>query len=105
MKTTLMQGAFTLKCLDQRYVDSLSFTKKKILLGSHDSCDFKLGDKSISSYHAFILLKDEGFMVKDLYSEGGVFVNGRRVEESFVGPGDVLTLGTLSFSVETTSEK
>ena len=102
MKNALMQGPFTLKCLDQRFVDVLSLTKKKILIGSHDSCDFKLSDKSISSYHAFILLKgEEGFMVKDLYSEGGVFVNGRRVEESFVGPGDVLTLGTLSFSVET----
>ena len=39
-------------------------------------------------------------MVKDLYSEGVLFVNGKRVEECFVTSGDVLTIGTLSFSVE-----
>jgi pSer/pThr/pTyr-binding forkhead associated (FHA) protein len=40
-------------------------------------------------------------MVKDLYSESGVFVNGQRVkDEAFIGAGDVLTLGTMSFAVE-----
>lgn len=39
-------------------------------------------------------------MVKDLYSEGGVYVNGTRVEEAFVNPGDVITIGTMSFAIE-----
>jgi len=77
------------------------FHKKKILIGSSETADFRITDKSVSSYHAFICLKgDEGFMVKDLYSEGGVFVNGNRVEETFVTAGDVLTIGTLSFAIE-----
>jgi hypothetical protein len=98
--TTSTIGLFSLKCLDPRISDSLLLDKKKILIGSHASCDFKITDKSISSYHAFICLKGEGFMVKDLYSEGGIYVNGRRIEEAFVNPGDVLTIGTLSFEIE-----
>ncbi len=101
MKTALMQGQFNLKCLDQRFTETLVLDRKKILLGSGDHCDFKISDKSVSSMHAFLFLKGgDGFMVKDLYSEGGVFVNGKRVDESYVGAGDVLTIGTLSFSVE-----
>jgi hypothetical protein len=101
MRTTTMQGQFSLKCLDQRIQNTLMIDKKKILIGSGENADFRVQDKSVSSYHAFICLKgDEGFMVKDLYSEGGVFINGKRIEESFVTAGDVLTIGTLSFSVE-----
>ena len=100
MKTATLQGQFSLKCLDPRIEDALLIDKKKILIGSSDKCDFKLNDKSVSSMHAFLCLKGEGFMVKDLYSEGGVYVNGRRVEEASVFPGDTLTIGTLSFAIE-----
>lgn len=100
MKTATVQGHFMLKCLDQRIQDTLVVDKKKILIGSSDKCDFKISDKSVSSMHAFLCIKGEGFQVKDLYSEGGVFVNGRRVEEATVFSGDTLTIGTLSFQVE-----
>lgn len=100
MKTTTIQGQFGLRCLDQRISDSLMIDKKKMLIGSGEKCDFQITDKSVSSIHAFICLKGEGFQVKDLYSEGGVFVNGKRVEEATVFPGDTLTFGTLSFAVE-----
>ena len=100
MKTATLQGQFSLKCLDQRITDPLLIDKKKILIGSSDKCDFQISDKSVSSMHAFICIKGEGFQIKDLYSEGGVYVNGRRVEEASIFPGDTLTIGTLSFVVE-----
>jgi pSer/pThr/pTyr-binding forkhead associated (FHA) protein len=101
MKAKTQEAQFSLKCLDQRIQEIFALDKKKILIGSHESCDLKLSDKQVSSYHAFIYLKNaEGFMVKDLYSECGIFVNGRRVEESFVSAGDVLTIGNLSFQVD-----
>jgi hypothetical protein len=101
MSTKTMTGQFSLKCLDQRIQNTLMIDKKKVLIGSGENADFRIQDKSVSSYHAFICLKgNEGFMVKDLYSEGGVYINGKRVEESFVTAGDVLTIGTLSFSVD-----
>ena len=102
MSTKTLQGQFTLRCMDQRLGQPLVLDKRKILIGSNDHCDYKINEKSICSYHCFILLKgNEGFMVKDLDSESGVFVNGQRVkDEAFVGTGDVLTLGTMSFAVE-----
>lgn len=100
MSTKTLQGLFSLKCLDPRIQDNLVIDKKKILLGSSDKCDFQLNDKSVSSMHAFLYVKGEGFMVKDLYSESGVFVNGKRVDEACVFAGDTITIGTLSFSVD-----
>lgn len=100
MKVATMEGLLmNLRCLDGRFEGDILLNKKKMVVGSGESCDIRLNDRSVSSYHAFILVKDEGIMIKDLYSEGGVFVNGNRVEESYVAPGDVVTIGTLSFSV------
>lgn len=104
MSTKTMQGQYSLRCLDQRFQELLKIEKVKVLIGSHEHADFRLQDKSVSSYHAFLCLKAEGFMVKDLFSETGIFINGKRVEEAFVSAGDVLTIGTLSFAVEMLDE-
>jgi pSer/pThr/pTyr-binding forkhead associated (FHA) protein len=100
MKVATMTGQFGLRCLDQRLPGMMNLEKKKILIGSGDNCDLKISDRSISSYHAFVCLTSEGFIIKDLCSEAGVFINGKRIQESFVNAGDVITLGTLSFAVE-----
>ena len=100
MKTATIQGQFSLTCLDQRVEEALIVDKKKILIGSSDKCDFKINDKTVSSIHAFLFVKGEGFMIRDLYSEGGVYVNGNRVDEACVFPGDTVTIGNVSFSVE-----
>lgn len=100
MKTAVAHGLFKLSCLDQRIHEAFIIDKKKILIGSSDKCDFLINDKSVSSVHAFVYVSGEGFLVKDLCSEGGIFVNGRRVEEATLFAGDTLTVGTLSFSIE-----
>lgn len=93
-------GQMRLRCLDGRIPEAFVLDKKKLLVGSADNCDIQLKLQGISSYHVFLFVKGEGIMVKDLYSEAGVFVNGKRVQESFLGHGDVLTIGNLSFGAE-----
>lgn len=93
-------GQMRLRCLDGRIPEAFILDKKKLLVGSADNCDIQLKLQGISSYHVFLFIKGEGLMVKDLYSEAGVFVNGKRVQESFLGHGDVLTIGNLSFASE-----
>ena len=97
MRTEITPVSFVLKCLDQRQVELLVIEKKKNLIGSSEKCDFIITDKSISSLHAFLVVKKEGCLIKDLFSEAGIFLNGSRVEEANVFPGDTLTFGTLSF--------
>lgn len=104
MKTHTLDGMFSLRCLDQRFSEVLVVDKKKILLGSSDKCDFRLVDPSISSAHAFLCQEGEGFLIKDLYSESGVFINGTRVQDGKVFHGDTLTIGNVTFQVECLDE-
>lgn len=79
--------------------------KKKMILGSHSTCDIQLIEETISSYHAFICVQgDKGIVVKDLCSEKGVFVNGVRVEETIAYAGDTISVGQCHFIIESTGE-
>jgi pSer/pThr/pTyr-binding forkhead associated (FHA) protein len=104
MKTATMHGQFRLTCLDQRFENPFILDKKKILIGSDAKCDLRLLDQSVSSIHAFFYLKGEAIVVRDLFSESGLFVNGKRVEQATVFPGDSITLGTIGFSVDSVED-
>ncbi|MFY7992326.1 MAG: FHA domain-containing protein [Bacteriovoracaceae bacterium] len=97
---SLLLGQYSLKCLDQRFSDALILDKTKVVVGSLPQCDVVLNDASISSYHAFFYINsNEGVLVKDLCSEKGIFVNGTKVSECFVAPGDVIMLGNVAFEL------
>ncbi len=93
-------GQYSLKCLDQRFSDALVLGKTKLIIGSLPQCDVVLADSSISSYHAFIYINsNEGIQVKDLCSEKGIFVNGTKVSECFISPGDIIMMGNVAFEL------
>jgi hypothetical protein len=100
MKTALVQSFFILRCLDGRLGGALHIDKEKTLVGTKEGLDLILADSSVSPLHAFFFVQGEGLLVKDLCSEEGIFLQGRRVEECYVYPGDTLTIGTLSFALE-----
>jgi len=62
-------------------------------IGRLDTNDICIPDGAISRYHAKIVLQEEGFVVIDLDSENGVFVNGERVTECPLKDGDSLEIG------------
>ncbi len=98
--SALLLGQYSLKCLDQRFSTALMLDKTKVVIGSLPQCDVILNDASISSYHAFIYINsNDGVLVKDLCSEKGIFVNGTKVSECFVAPGDVIMLGNVAFEL------
>lgn len=55
-----------------------------------------LDDPRVSRAHAQLRLRYGRFVVYDLGSTGGTFVNGRRVEECVLRPGDVVSLGGVT---------
>ncbi|HKR63992.1 MAG TPA: FHA domain-containing protein [Thermoanaerobaculia bacterium] len=61
-----------------------------------------LADGSVSSKHARVLRTSEGFVIEDLQSRNGTFVNGERVtEKRLLADGDLLRLGKviLTFNI------
>jgi S1-C subfamily serine protease len=80
------------------------FGKAYIGLGRHPLSDVRFDaerDLDVSSRHAAIMRKSEGFVLQDLGSKNGTFVNGQRVGADVVlNDGDVITCGAHGPAVE-----
>ena len=70
-----------------------------VLVGRAAACDIVLGDETVSRSHARVERRDGAFVVEDLGTPNGTFVNGTRVERMTLSPADIITVGksTLRF--------
>jgi len=71
----------------------------RIVLGRDPECSICLDDTSVSREHAAVEPVAGGAVVKDLGSANGIFVNGERVKERRLQPGDILRIGASKFIV------
>ncbi len=89
---------WTLYCQELR--GSWSLVPGTYVLGRSPDSDIHVDDRRISRRHARLVVSDESVLVQDLQSSNGVFLNGRRVYEAEVHPGDVLGIGPVEFSLK-----
>jgi pSer/pThr/pTyr-binding forkhead associated (FHA) protein len=84
---------------------SFPLTRDTYTVGRHKNNDIVISDPKVSSFHARIDRTPEGFVVVDLKSRNGSYVNGRRIETALLETGDELRMGTarLSYKVDYTS--
>jgi len=57
-------------------------------------------DSTVSRRHAVIAAQDSGYVIRDQGSSNGTFVNGARVTESPLRPGDEVSIGGTRFRFE-----
>ena len=62
-------------------------------LGRHPANTLRLADREVSKEHACIERAGNTYLVKDLGSSNGTYVNGRRIREHRLKDGDEITLG------------
>lgn len=67
-----------------------------LLLGRSSRCDVVLDDPGVSRRHALLRHDGRSWVVRDLASLNGTWVDGRRVGEAAVAAGDRLYLGSTS---------
>lgn len=67
--------------------------KEQVRIGSQRGCDFVLSDPTASRQHFEILHTDRGYLVADLNSTNGIFLEGRRVERAYLTPGSKILAG------------
>ncbi|HUP63445.1 MAG TPA: FHA domain-containing protein [Thermoanaerobaculia bacterium] len=66
------------------------------MIGRTDTNHIELADGSVSSRHARIVRTPEGFVIEDLQSRNGTFVNGEKVDDSrMLADGDLLRVGKV----------
>jgi pSer/pThr/pTyr-binding forkhead associated (FHA) protein len=70
-----------------------------VVIGRSRSCNLRLPSADASRRHAEIVGTPDGFVLRDLRSTNGTFVNGERVEERALRPGDRIQIGgdTITF--------
>lgn len=61
-------------------------------VGKADDCDVQLEGNAVSRRHFSLILDASTVSVRDDDSTNGVFVNGTRVAEIALGPGDIVTI-------------
>ena len=81
-----------------------SLARLPVVIGREVDVGIRLNDHTVSRWHCRIEQIDEMFVVCDLGSVHGTFVNGTRVNESPLMPGDVLSVGVLSFVLQCTEK-
>jgi hypothetical protein len=73
------------------------------VIGRSSACDVPLDDVSASRRHAELRRRGGKAVLVDLDSTNGTLVNGRRVREAPLRPGDRITIGTTSIVFERAS--
>lgn len=66
-------------------------------VGRTASSDIRIDEPSVSSTHAKILFIDNVWKVSNLLSSNGTYVNGDKVAESEIFPGDRVRFGGVEF--------
>lgn len=72
----------------------------KTTIGRVEDNTFQIAESSVSSHHCEILLRGAEVLVKDLNSTNGTFINGEKISEGVLKPGEVLRLGQIEIRLD-----
>ena len=73
----------------------------KTTIGRVEDNTFQIAEPSVSSHHCEVLLRGNDVVVKDLNSTNGTFINGEKITEAPLKPGQILRLGQVEIRLET----
>src|SRR5678809_1351713 len=80
-----------------------SFDKSEINVGRVQGNDLMLPKGNVSKHHARLLYRDGRFIVTDLKSTNGTYVNGRKIAQAtIVREGDKIYIGDFVLRIEST---
>lgn len=85
----------------KQLVHRAEYSEPSVTVGSGQSAMFRVSSPSISELHAVVNVEDDGsLLVLDLGGLGGIMVNGERVQNASLSPGDAFDIGDLTFKVQ-----
>jgi len=82
-----------------------SFDKDVITIGAMEDNDLVVNDETVSRYHCKIVQEDSGYLLQDLQSTNGSFINRVRIKEGYLRPGCTIGLGNAEVKFHAADEK
>lgn len=80
--------------------DPIPLLKKTLLVGRRESCDIVLRFSNVSAHHCQLNVTGGYWYVLDLKSRNGLKVNGNRVKEKRLDPGDELSIAKHKYEIK-----
>jgi pSer/pThr/pTyr-binding forkhead associated (FHA) protein len=70
------------------------------IIGRRKDCDMQIPLMLVSRRHAQLHVEDNNLILRDLNSSNGTFLNGEKISETTVNPGDFIKIGPIDFFVQ-----
>ncbi len=86
---------------DGAQIVPLDETNKVVVIGRSPPSQVQIDDDSLSRQHARVTLIYGELWIEDLGSTNGTFINGARITNVRINPGDEVTMGALTLSLHT----
>src|SRR5688572_11591115 len=76
-----------------------------IRIGKVEGNDLVLPDDTVSRVHCEILRDAKGYLLRDLQSTNGTFLDGAEIREAYIRAGSVITVGTVQLKFQPFEER
>ncbi|MCA9231504.1 MAG: FHA domain-containing protein [Planctomycetales bacterium] len=80
--------------------DPIPLLKKSLLVGRRESCDIVLRFANVSAHHCQLLVNNGYWYIRDKQSRNGVKVNGFKVQEKRIDPGDTVSISKHKYELQ-----
>jgi predicted component of type VI protein secretion system len=83
---------------------SFSMTRDMTVIGRREDCDLRIPLGDVSRKHCRVVREGEILKIEDLGSSNGTYLNGQRVQEALLSPGDSIQVGPVVFVLQIDGE-
>lgn len=83
----------------------IDLNKPTLKIGKREDNDLVVDEKTVSRNHLVIEQKENSYLLKDLESTNGTFINDIRVKEAYLSPGDIIRIGNVQIEFIAFDEK
>src|SRR5918999_1619357 len=79
---------------------SFSIARDMTVIGRREDCDLRIPLGEVSRKHCRLVRDGDVLKLEDLGSSNGTFLNGQRVQEALLSPGDTIQVGPVVFVLQ-----
>jgi pSer/pThr/pTyr-binding forkhead associated (FHA) protein len=84
---------------DRSIIKELKIDRDEIIIGRDSGNDVQIDNEAVSREHAKIIRDQNYYLIEDLTSTNGTFVNGKQVNKKFLKEDDEITIGKHSLQI------